>query len=323
LGEKFPSYCIYSKLPYLLKLYIRAEVNMSTNNKKIVIIPALVVMIISVLVFSGLGAPTPVPSSVNLGKASTFGVLAQTLTNTNPTTVIGDVGSGIGGQTTTPSTITGTNHLNDAAYTKANSDLDSAINDANSRTCDDTNPAAVDLGGSIVAPGVHCIGGAASVTGTLTLNGPGVYIFKITGALNTVANSFITLTNGAQSNQVFWVVTGASTLGANSNFQGTIMGKAAMTIGANSVMNGRVLTEGPATISTAVITVPTAVPPTPDFSLTASSVTISQSSSGTSTITITPSSGFSSQVTFTLSGNPSGVTGTFSPNTASSTSTLT
>jgi len=63
----------------------------------------------------------------------------------------------------------------------------------------------------------------------------------------------------------------------------------------------------------------------PNFTLSANpnSVTITQGSSGTSTITITPQNGFSGSVTLSASGLPNGVTGTFNPNPATSNSTLT
>jgi hypothetical protein len=64
---------------------------------------------------------------------------------------------------------------------------------------------------------------------------------------------------------------------------------------------------------------------TPNFELSPSpsSLTITQGSNGTSTITITPQNGFSGNVTLSASGLPSGVTAAFSPNPASTTSTLT
>jgi subtilase family serine protease len=63
----------------------------------------------------------------------------------------------------------------------------------------------------------------------------------------------------------------------------------------------------------------------PNFTLSASpsSLTITQGSNGTSTITVTPTNGFSGSVTFTASGLPSGVTAAFSPNPTTTTSTLT
>ncbi len=64
---------------------------------------------------------------------------------------------------------------------------------------------------------------------------------------------------------------------------------------------------------------------TPDFSLSASpsTLTVSQGSTGTSTITIVPVNGFSGNVTLSASGLPSGVSAGFSPNPATSNSTLT
>lgn len=63
----------------------------------------------------------------------------------------------------------------------------------------------------------------------------------------------------------------------------------------------------------------------PGFTLSASpsSVSVTQGSSGTSTITVTDVGGFSGSVTLVATGLPSGVTAGFSPNPATSTSTLT
>jgi hypothetical protein len=66
-------------------------------------------------------------------------------------------------------------------------------------------------------------------------------------------------------------------------------------------------------------------PQGPGFSLASSpgSVGLAQGSSATSTITITDGGGFSGSVTLSVSGLPSGVTAAFSPNPATSSSTLT
>ncbi len=66
-------------------------------------------------------------------------------------------------------------------------------------------------------------------------------------------------------------------------------------------------------------------PPGPGFTLSASpnSVSVTQGSSVTSTITITPQDGFSGSVTLSASNLPNGVTASFSPNPATGTSTLT
>lgn len=64
---------------------------------------------------------------------------------------------------------------------------------------------------------------------------------------------------------------------------------------------------------------------TPDFSLSPSpgSLTITQGSNGSSTITVAPQNGFTGSVTLAASGLPNGVTASFSTNPTTATSTLT
>jgi len=194
------------------------------------------------------------PASPPLGDTASFGLLASTITNTL-STVDGDVGSGTGGQTA-PVTVVppGVNHKNNAAYTSANADLLNAIANARAQTCDTTNAAAVTLTDSY-PHGVHCIGGAATIPGTITLNdNGGVYLFKISGALATAAASNVELGIGVTSDKVFWLIDGATSIGAGSTFAGTVLTNAAVTVGAGSDINGRVLTTAAATISTSTIT---------------------------------------------------------------------
>jgi xyloglucan-specific exo-beta-1,4-glucanase len=74
---------------------------------------------------------------------------------------------------------------------------------------------------------------------------------------------------------------------------------------------------------TASIALTVASPPTPDFSLAASptSLTVTQGTSGTSTITITRLNSFAGAVSFTASGLPTGVTASFNPATTTTTGT--
>lgn len=187
----------------------------------------------------------PVINSVNLRSAATFGVLAGTaLTNNSGgnTFITGDVGSP--SQTTAPVVAPGfTNHQSGAILQAALNDLQLAIVDANSRLCTLTFAGDVDFGGLVLTPGVYCYAGKINITGKLTLNGPGVYIFRTAQTLDTAANSEVELINGAIANDVTWVPVGATTLAANSIFKGTILGQAAaITVGDNTtLLNGRVL----------------------------------------------------------------------------------
>jgi len=121
--------------------------------------------------------------------------------------------------------------------------------------------------------------------------------------------------------------------GANASFNPptiTTSGSSAMTVTtASSTPTGSYTltitgTSG-TTIHTTTVSLTVNAAATPDFSLSASpsSVTITQGTSGTSTVTITPSNGFSGSVTFSASGLPTGVTASFSPNPATSSSVLT
>ena len=117
---------------------------------------------------------------MNLRSAANFAVLAGTaLTNNSggTTLITGDVGSP--SQTVDPTLAAGfTNYKSGAILARRLADLQVAITDANSRTCDVSFAGNIDLGGLTLAPGVYCYAGAISITGTLTLNGPGVYIFR-------------------------------------------------------------------------------------------------------------------------------------------------
>lgn len=197
-------------------------------------------------------APLPSSTSVDLRSAASFGVLAATsLTNNSggTTFITGNVGSP--SQTTDPVVAPGyTDYKSGAIMDGAFADLQKAITDANSRTCDVNSGAGIDLGGATLAPGVYCYAGSISITGTLTLNGPGVYIFRSATTLDTTANSIVQLLGGATAADVSWLPVGPTTLGANSVFKGSILAKsAAITVGDNTtLLNGRVLSGAAVTL---------------------------------------------------------------------------
>lgn len=202
--------------------------------------------------------PPVVTTGVNLGSAANFAVLAGTSITNNAggtTLITGNVGAP--SQTTDPVLAAGfTNYKSGAILAQAMSDLQVAITDANSRTCTVSSASGVDLGGLVLTPGVYCYAGAISITGTLKLNGPGLYIFRTAMTLNTTANSIVELTNGATADNLTWVPVGPTTLGANSVFKGSILGQAAaITVGDNTTLqNGRVLTAAAVTLSNNKIT---------------------------------------------------------------------
>lgn len=187
-----------------------------------------------------------------LGRAAPFGVLAGTSITNNSggtTLVTGDVGAP--SQTTDPTQAAGfNNYKSGAILAGAMTDLQAAITDGNSRSCDVSFAGGIDLGGQTFGPGVYCYAGAISITGTLTLNGPGVYIFRTALTLDSTVNSVVALNNGATADNVSWLPVGPTTLAANSVFKGNILGQsAAITVGDNTtLLNGRVLTAAAVTL---------------------------------------------------------------------------
>ncbi|MFZ6744059.1 beta strand repeat-containing protein [Undibacterium sp. JH2W] len=200
---------------------------------------------------------TAVPvASINLGSAASFAVLAGTSITNNSgglTLVSGDVGSV--SQTVDPIQVAGySNYKSGSILTTALADLQVAIADGNSRACTVNTPGGIDLGGLTFTPGVYCYTGAITITGTVTMNGPGLYLFRSSSTLNTAANSIVALSGGASAASVFWLPVAATTLGANSAFKGTLLGQAAITMGDTATLqNGRVLSGSAVTLKNNVI----------------------------------------------------------------------
>ena len=117
--------------------------------------------------------------------------------------------------------------------------------------------------GEILYPGVYNVAGAASISGTLTLNGnnemnPLFIIRANAGAFNTGAGTNVILTNGATAKNVFWIADGAVGLGANTNISGTLFSHGAAVAGANSIVTGRLLTTlGAISFGQGTLTLPT------------------------------------------------------------------
>ena len=245
---------------------------------------------------SALAATTP-----SLGAAASYGVLSSTYTNTTAGTVVnGDVGF-----TTGPAVAPGgvhTNYGSGAPYSTAGTDQGSASSALSSQACTFTFAAgAIDLATDtthgpvgVYTPGVYCTSGAASIgTAGITLSGAGTYIFRVSGALTSVANSVVTLASGASSCDVFWTPTAATTLGANSTFRGNNIDASGITVGSTVTWTGRALAfGGTVTTDTDTITVPTCVAPTP-------TPTPTPSATPTPTPTLTPTPTPTPVATFT------------------------
>jgi hypothetical protein len=115
--------------------------------------------------------------------------------------------------------------------------------------------------GETLGPGVYTQAAAASITGTLTLNGSAtdLFVFRIAGALTTTNNATIVLTGGAVSSNVWWVVQAAISTGTNVVLRASfVANQAAINPGAGADIIGRLLTiNGAIGINTATLIAPT------------------------------------------------------------------
>jgi Ice-binding-like len=186
-------------------------------------------------------------SAPPLGSAQSFAVLgASTVTNAGPTIITGNLGVSPGTAVTgiPPGSVTGgTVHAGDATATAAQAAAHTAYGNLVAQPCG-TNLTGKTLGTSpgavTLSPGVYCFNSSAQLTGTLTLSGNGVYVFKIGSTLTTASNSSVVLSNGATAEKVFWQVTSSATLGTNTAFEGSILANISGTVTTGASVTGRV-----------------------------------------------------------------------------------
>jgi hypothetical protein len=202
-----------------------------------------------------------------LDDAARFSVLGRTgVVSTGATRVSGDVGVSQGSTVTgfPPGVVAGDIHVGDAAEESAQADLDQTHTQLTALEPTNDYPGG-DLGGFTLTPGVYYTGAALAVTGEVTLDGEGdpnaVFVLQVGAALNTAAASLVTLTNGAQAANVYWVALGAVGTGADSSFSGQILTRGAITLGARSTLIGRALSRGTVTLGANVIRFTQALPP--------------------------------------------------------------
>jgi len=229
---------------------------------KVSYVPAMLLLFMAAP--SAHAATTP-----SLGAAAPYAVLGSTYSNTTAgTTITGSVGF-----TTGPAVAPGGVHPEygpGGSYSSAGTGQAGALSALASQPCTFTFPSgAIDLAtdtthGSIgvYTPGVYCTSGAGAAsigTAGITLSGGGTYIFRILGALTSVASSTVSLVGGASACDVFWTPTAATTLAANTTFTGTVIDNSGITVGATTTWDGRALAfGGTVTTDADTITVPAA-----------------------------------------------------------------
>jgi hypothetical protein len=190
-----------------------------------------------------------------LRTAGNFAVLAGTTvtaaTSNGPSWISGSLGISPGSARTgfPPSVASGQVHLGDAVALKAQNDMTGAYTRAKNAPCPATNnKSGVNLGGLTLVPGVYCQTTAPTLSGTLTLNGGGVYIFQIGSTLVTAPSARISLINGATPCEIFWAVSSAVTLDVGTAFVGNIMAQTLIAMNTRATLEGRALGKAAVTL---------------------------------------------------------------------------
>lgn len=222
---------------------INLTANDTLEGRALAIIGAITVFQSKIYTPIGCGSPAlPGPLKPNLASLACWTIFSANglIENTAPfATSIGDVGNNNIGAITgwTPAMVTGTLHntFPDPGFTTdtAAVHLDSLYNEIYALPVDIILTEPTLLGHNLVlTPHVYSMGAAGFITDTLILNALGnanaVFVIKImVGGLDTYAGSAIKLINGAQSQNVFWMIaSGDVLLNDNVTFRGNIITEA-------------------------------------------------------------------------------------------------
>jgi hypothetical protein len=193
----------------------------------------------------------------SLGTTASFALFTANgaLTNDGASTIVGDIGTNVGAISgfNTASVTGNTRAAGSSESTQAAIDVVALYNSLASNTCGTI--IAAELGGQTLSPGVSCQNTASptTLTGTLTLSGPGIYIIRLSSALVTATNSSVVLTNGAIASNVFFQIDGAATLGTGSTFKGTIVSSGAITLNTTNLEGRGLSTTGAITVNASTI----------------------------------------------------------------------
>ncbi len=192
-------------------------------------------------------SPALAQTAPSLGVLQPFSVLGNSgvTGSTGAGTVVnGDVGSSPTASISNfpPSSVTPpfTLHLtNDLTVQQAHADAIAAYNFLAAQGPGTVLPA--QLNGAVLTSGIYSFaGGAADLAalGTLTLNGPGIFVFQVDSALT--ANVGSTVVGTANPCNVYWRVGTSATLNGVS-FLGNVIADASVTVGAGSNVTGRAI----------------------------------------------------------------------------------
>jgi hypothetical protein len=211
------------------------------------------------VVTSAVQAPPP---TIVLGTTATADIIAgSTVTCVNLGTINAGVDIWPGSAMTgfPPCTISGTKNIANPTAQAAQGDLTTLYNQLAAVPCGAT--ITTDLGGQTLHPGVYCALASAGLTGEMFLDGKGnanaVWIIKVPSSLTT-ATAQVTLLNGAQAKNVYWLMGASATLGVGSAMKGNLVALTSISLVNNATLLGRALARnGAVTLGTSnTITLP-------------------------------------------------------------------
>ena len=211
-------------------------------------------------------------SSVNLGTAGNFAILAETKVSTTGTTaVVGDIGispaaasfiTGFGliaaGTYSTSSLVTGNIYAADytdptpTKMTTAVSDMQIAYTDAANRTLPDSiELGAGNITGKTITHGLYKWGTGVGISAAgVTISGSAtdVWIFQIAQDLTVANDAHVTLIGGALASNIFWQVSGQVTIGTTAVMNGNILCQTQIAMNTGATLNGRALAQTAVTL---------------------------------------------------------------------------
>ncbi len=195
-----------------------------------------------------------------LGTAAAASILATTgVTNSGTSSTNRDVDVFPGPSCIIPVglTIGGAAHFCDGVAAGVLADTTSAaLNLEGQPSTSNQGPA---LDGLTLVPGVYDIGAGRLNGGVLTLDGPGIYIFR--SSSDFVSSGSVSLINGARACDVYWRVQSLTTINGSS-FVGTIIAGTGIHFGDSVTLDGRALViNGDVTLINNTITGPSCALP--------------------------------------------------------------
>ncbi|MFT5886625.1 MAG: hypothetical protein ACI9IP_003093 [Arcticibacterium sp.] len=118
------------------------------------------------------------------------------------------------------------------------------------------------IGDQTLKPGVYKWPGTLLIESDIKLKGDkdstntDVWIFQVAGTFNMSSAAQILLRRGAKPENIFWQVAGAVTLGTESSFIGTLLGKTSIAVQTGAIVKGRLLAQTAVTLQMNTVTLP-------------------------------------------------------------------